>query len=345
MKLSLAAFAAILPVAALAEPVWIWTKKIADPQEQADFRLEFEVAGEIKSALLTLTCDNGATASINGGKVLENADWQRVSRANVKRALRPGKNEIVVQARNRGGAAALVAQLDIETADGKKMVVETSDQWLATAHGGSDWKPVVAIAKYGDGPWGLALGGKGGKGKDAKPRKTNDGPDIATAPKDITAPPGFKVELLYTVPKAEQGSWVSMTVDKKGRLLCGDQYGGIYRVTPPPIGSGDKAKVEKLDVPASAARTACSMRMIRSTSCSMKAARPRRRGCKPGLYRLKDKDGDDHFDEPVLLSAVRRAAASTGRTPSSSRRTGRASSSTAATTPSCRRISAPRARR
>src|SRR5437867_3826162 len=33
----------------------------------------------------------------------------------------------------------------------------------------------------------------------------------------------FKVELLYSVPPATQGSWVSMTVDTKGRLIVSDQ--------------------------------------------------------------------------------------------------------------------------
>jgi len=43
---------------------------------------------------------------------------------------------------------------------------------------------------------------------------------------------GFKVELLYSVPKDRQESWVAMTVDPKDRLIVSDQYGGLYRVTP-----------------------------------------------------------------------------------------------------------------
>ena len=45
---------------------------------------------------------------------------------------------------------------------------------------------------------------------------------------------GFKVELIYTVPRDEQGSWVNMCVVPKGRLIVSDQYGALYRVTPPP---------------------------------------------------------------------------------------------------------------
>src|SRR4051812_1368885 len=35
----------------------------------------------------------------------------------------------------------------------------------------------------------------------------------------------FKLELLYTVPKQREGSWVAMCVDPKGRLIVGDQSG------------------------------------------------------------------------------------------------------------------------
>src|SRR5262245_29443561 len=55
--------------------------------------------------------------------------------------------------------------------------------------------------------------------------------DAKPPAKDLTATPvthmkvkdGFKVELLYSVPSS-QGSWVSMTVDPKGRLITSDQY-------------------------------------------------------------------------------------------------------------------------
>ena len=53
----------------------------------------------------------------------------------------------------------------------------------------------------------------------------------------IKAPKGFQVDLVYSVPQATQGSWVNMTVDPKGRLIVSDQYGKLYRVTLPPIGS------------------------------------------------------------------------------------------------------------
>jgi hypothetical protein len=59
----------------------------------------------------------------------------------------------------------------------------------------------------------------------------------------------FRVELLYTVPMASQGSWVAMCFDDKGRMIVSDQYGKFYRITPPALdGSPSETKVE--DIPA-----------------------------------------------------------------------------------------------
>ncbi|MCB1211982.1 MAG: heme-binding protein, partial [Verrucomicrobiales bacterium] len=65
----------------------------------------------------------------------------------------------------------------------------------------------------------------------------------------------FKVELLYSVPKGQEGSWVSMCHDDKGRLLVSDQYGRLYRVTPPAAdGSPSDTKSEQIDLTIGAAQ-------------------------------------------------------------------------------------------
>ena len=71
-------------------------------------------------------------------------------------------------------------------------------------------------------------------------RSTTVGPAIgenkATPIDRIKAAKGFRVELLYSVPSQEEGSWVNLCTDHKGRLLVSDQFGGLYRLTPPPTG-------------------------------------------------------------------------------------------------------------
>ena len=71
----------------------------------------------------------------------------------------------------------------------------------------------------------------------------------ATPVSRLSVKTGFKVELLYSVPKEQQGSWVSMCVDHKGRIIVSDQYGGLYRITPSDPGKQVEASaVENLKV-------------------------------------------------------------------------------------------------
>ncbi len=58
---------------------------------------------------------------------------------------------------------------------------------------------------------------------------------------------GFKLEKIYDVKK-DEGSWVALTEDGKGRLITADQYGKLYRVTPAPLAGGETT-VEALTIP------------------------------------------------------------------------------------------------
>src|SRR4029078_4705515 len=79
----------------------------------------------------------------------------------------------------------------------------------------------------------------------AQPAKKGAEPP-ATDPATMKVAKGFKVELLYSVPKDVQGSWVNMCIDPKGRLVGSDQDGALYRVTPPAVGAKGETKIEKI---------------------------------------------------------------------------------------------------
>jgi putative heme-binding domain-containing protein len=78
----------------------------------------------------------------------------------------------------------------------------------------------------------------------------------ATPAERIKVAKDFKVELLYSVPRETQGSWVNMCVDPEGRLIVSDQAGaGLFRVTPPGIGGkASDTKVDKLPAAISGAQ-------------------------------------------------------------------------------------------
>ncbi|HZZ27341.1 MAG TPA: c-type cytochrome [Pirellulales bacterium] len=116
-------------------------------------------------------------------------------------------------------------------------------------------------------------------------------PKVST---EFRTSPGFEVERLYTVPKEEQGSWVSMATDNKGRLIVSDQNTkGLYRVTPPAIGSNEETKVEKLDAKITGAQG-----MLYAFDSLYVVVN---HGRDSGLYRLRDTKGTDQFDEIVKL--------------------------------------------
>lgn len=118
--------------------------------------------------------------------------------------------------------------------------------------------------------------------------------------------PGFKAEHLYSVGENHDGSWVSMTFDDKGRMIASDQYGGLYRLTIPAIGSGSTTpKVEKLAISKDTSVTmgyAHGLLYAFNSLYVMVNNRPSKQFPKPsGLYRLQDTDGDDQFDKVTML--------------------------------------------
>ncbi len=287
-----------LTSAAFADPQWIWLSKNSKPDEKVTLRTEFEVPGPVKAATLLVACDNGAAASINGQTVLQNRAWNSPDRSDAKGFLKQGKNELALAAKNEDGIAAAVAILQIELTDGKTLTVETSDKWMASPAGSKTQTPAVVIAKYGAQPWGDVFGGGAkDKGGPAKP--------VAEA-ESLQVPKGFKAELLYTVPKAEQGSWVALTVDPKGRLIAGDQYGALYRITLPAIGAAnvaDATKVEPLTMPPNKdGKPLGGAHGLLYAFDSLYLMCNEQSG--KGLWRLKDTNGDDQFDKAELLRKI-----------------------------------------
>jgi putative heme-binding domain-containing protein len=123
----------------------------------------------------------------------------------------------------------------------------------------------------------------------------------ATPVEAIQTLPGFKVERLYSVPADKQGSWVALTVDDKGRLIASDQYGALYRITPPAIGASGEPRVEKL-----AASIGGAQGLLYAFNSLYVVVNEGREGSErpSGLYRLRDTKGTDQFDEIKLLRRI-----------------------------------------
>ncbi len=121
--------------------------------------------------------------------------------------------------------------------------------------------------------------------------------------------PGFKAEHLYSPSENNQGSWVSMTFDDKGRMIVSDQYGGLFRLKIPAIGSGTVApEIEKLTIGKAVATDTVGMGYAQGLLYafnSLYVMINNRSNAKfsrgSGLYRLQDTNGDDQFDQVTVL--------------------------------------------
>jgi putative heme-binding domain-containing protein len=106
----------------------------------------------------------------------------------------------------------------------------------------------------------------------------------------------FRIELLYTVPRETQGSWVAMCVDPKGRVIVSDQNGALYRVTLPES-NGGTVKTEKINL-----NTGFAHGLLWAFDSLYVAVNEGKMA--HGIYRLRDTDGDDQLDKIELLRKV-----------------------------------------
>ena len=118
----------------------------------------------------------------------------------------------------------------------------------------------------------------------------------------LEVPEGFDVELVYSVPLEEQGSWVALTPDAAGRLITSDQFGGLYRAT---VGeSASETTVEKLNVPIGHAQGLLYAYDSLYVTVNLYRTAREKVAQGTGFYRVLDTDGDDQFDQVKLLKQL-----------------------------------------
>jgi putative heme-binding domain-containing protein len=126
------------------------------------------------------------------------------------------------------------------------------------------------------------------------------GENVATPVSRIKAPEGFQVELLYSVPGVELGSWVALCADDKGRLYASDQYGGLYRFPAPAPGATiPNEAVEKVPAEIRAVNG-----MHFADGALFVGVNDYEQKISSGFYKITDSDGDDKLDKVETLRAM-----------------------------------------
>jgi putative heme-binding domain-containing protein len=291
-------------------PNWIWLDKEAKADQVVYFRKEFQYRAFVAGVRLYASCDNEMTVYLDGKEVAKRDNWETplfkdVGETILAKEFGQGKHIVAVRGKNLDGPAGLLMRLIFDAAAGEPFALITDKSWRVSEKADKDasgkewfevgyddksWKDAVEIAKLGDGPWAEQINEAALAGL-VKMREPT-----ATPAETLKVAKDFKVELLYSVPKGEQGSWVNMCVDPKGRLIVSDQYGPLYRVTPPPVGGPAAAtKVEKLDLPLGEAHG------LLYAYDSLYVMVNEGQKYKRGLHRARSRDGGDTFEPPELL--------------------------------------------
>ncbi|AMV17005.1 family 16 glycoside hydrolase [Planctomyces sp. SH-PL14] len=294
-------------LAGMTQPKWIWDAKREGDNgkvtERVFFRKEFNQQGGIPSARLYVAADNKITVWIDGEKVLEHDGWTEAGSKDVTELFnkeRPGgKHLIAIEGRNTGddNPAGLFLSLAFESGWRDAWNIGTDDTWQATTKETSGWeqpdfKPegwgkAVAIADLEGGPWKLT------------PEKLYAAAGLkmptATPIDALKVAKGFQAELLYSVPKDKQGSWVNICTDPKGRLIVSDQYGGLYRVVVPPLGTTEGLTIEKIPVDLGEAQG------LLWAFDSLYVMVNKGGKYTSGFYRVRDTNGDDQLDTVEFL--------------------------------------------
>lgn len=165
--------------AAVSTANWIWAAQTEDHQTVL-LRRTFTLPTPPKTAILSITADDFFTLFVNGKQVNQSvadpADdnvWQHVHRLDLTPFLMAGRNVLAVRAVNTGGAAGLVARLEmtgqpaVETDAQWKVYSEAApDGWTGKAFDDTSWQPATLIAPLTSGVWAAAGGLSGWPGYD-----------------------------------------------------------------------------------------------------------------------------------------------------------------------------------
>ena len=303
-----ATLVALIQTAAAQTPEWIWFNKSAEAETRY-FRKAVAIDGTVAKAELVATADDELVVFVNGEQVLSADSWQSGHKADVKAQLKTGANVIGIRAKNGDASAAgAIAQLTVTTDKGKQVVVtdaswkaaERSAQgWNRAGFDESGWVAAKSLGKVGMAPWGQVFAAT--VAGSAKPAPKPEGKRIATPAEQLYVMKDFKVELLLN-GEPEDGSWVNLCKDAKGRFILSPQYrasnpdGGLLRVT---LGADGKvAKREFIAKPLYDAQG-----MVFAYDALWVVVNKYSTKFDSGLYRITD-DGSDTWSKIELIKKM-----------------------------------------
>jgi putative heme-binding domain-containing protein len=280
-----------------ATPQWIWCRNAGgDSKERSDggevCRLEraFSLAAPVRSATVRLAADFcQATVAINDRSIVSVEPFSPTVDLDVTALLRGGENRIAILAQPSGGPAAVALSLSLTLNDGSSTTLLSDGQWRAS-RGSGQAAPAVPLGAVEPALWGF-----GSRPATIDPfdnyeqwRQAIGTPATANQAAFWTAP-GFAISLVRQA-QPDEGSWVSMAFDPQGRLTIAREDQGLLRMTLNPT----RNSIERVEAINS------DLKECRGLLYAYDALYASANNSK-GLYRLRDTNGDEQFDDIELL--------------------------------------------
>jgi putative heme-binding domain-containing protein len=273
-----------------------WISAKAQSSGDAWFRFSFQLGSMPVKAVLLAAAAHTVEAYVNGNRAGVANGFESAITVDVTSFLRRGTNVLATRVTSASDPAAFRLMVELAFADGKQLWVVSDRFWRASSREIPDWKEV----QFPDETWAFAFAhGAAGLQKWGNPFHATKTPDAynswmlarhadqATTPNTITVLPGFKVELLRSA-RADEDSWVALAFDPKGRLTIAREKRGLLRMTLAGDAIGAVEVIEDTLLE-------CRGLLYAYDSLYVNANNSK------GLYRLRDTDGDDKFDEKKLL--------------------------------------------
>ena len=275
-----------------ASPVtWIWTDDDRRPNQTAFFRKTFEISKQVVTATIRAGADfNDMVVFLNGTRVGEVENYTSPLSVNVTGLLKDGDNLLEITCKTSPGPAACYAKLALAFRDGTGKSIVSNETWRASLDREQGWQDAVSFGPVSteltdDGQHRVGINSL----DDYTQWKQALNTDKSADPSAFLVAPGFQIELLRSAQK-DEGSWVSLAVDPKGRLVIAKEDRGLLRMTL----AEDGRKITKIETIEDTLQE-CRGLLFAFDSLYVNANNSK------GFYRLRDTNGDDQFDEVKLL--------------------------------------------
>ena len=280
-------------------PQWIWESDLREPTQSAILRKQFHVDEEIEKSRLEVVTDFcRATVFVNGQKLVTSEDFGPVVHVDIPRHIQTGNNFVVIHAEAGDGPAAVGLRLELTLAEGIRRAIVSDSTWLVTTktktelHKNTAKHPTgtkaVSFGAITDQIWNTSQPGEVSPLAEynqwEEARGNNPYPNFQLAP-------GFEIELIRRA-NPDESSWVSFACDRQGRWVIAKESKGLLRITLDR--NGHPTDVETIND---------SLEECRGLLFAFDGLYAHANKSK-GLYRLRDTNGDDRYNEVTMLKAT-----------------------------------------